>query len=333
MVHGDLSVNSVWVTRSGEWKLGNFEFLTATKEEQSMIKNYGHLLPIGRLKAPELERSSDSPTTSVDAFSFGCLIYKIFNGNCSSYAQLEIQGAIPAPLYRHYKLLVSSEISKRSTISQFLKATTASNGYFNDTFIHTSIFMEQFALKDKVEKDDFLLKIEKSVDSFPIDFCKYKILPELVHSLEFGGAGSKGLKPILTISGRLGQVEFDELLTPTIIKLFKSTDRSIRLALCEKMDSYLPNLSDSVCNDDIYPNLANGFLDNNAIIREQTLKAVAAMAPKLKQKTINNSLLRYLAKLQIDPEPGIRTNTTVCLVKLSKYFDESVSLILIPGQE
>ena len=31
-----------------------------------------------------------------------------------------------------------------------------------------------------------------------------------------------------------------------------------------------------------------------------------------------------MAKLQIDPEPGIRTNTTICLAKLSKYFDESV---------
>jgi len=42
---------------------------------------------------------------------------------------------------------------------------------------------------------------------------------------------------------------------------------------------------------------------------------------------MNNDLLRYLAKLQTDDEPGIRTNTTICLGKISKYFSESVRQI------
>jgi hypothetical protein len=77
----------------------------------------------------------------------------------------------------------------------------------------------------------------------------------------------------------------------------------------------------------------SGFGDTTPIIREQTLKAVTALAPKLSSKIINNSLLRYLAKLQTDSEPGIRTNTTICLAKLSPYFDESVSVSsLIRGE-
>ena len=100
-----------------------------------------------------------------------------------------------------------------------------------------------------------LRNIEKSVATLPINFCKFKILPELIQSLEFGGAGSKALKPILTIGGRLGAKEFEQLVTPAIIKLFNSSDRSIRLALCEKIDSYVHQLSDQACNDTIYPNL------------------------------------------------------------------------------
>ena len=169
--------------------------------------------------------------------------------------------------------------------------------------------------------------MENTVGTFPIQFCKYKILPELLQSLEFGGAGSKALKPILTIGGRFGKEDFNELVTPSIIKLFNSNDRSIRLALCEKIESYVEHLSPQACNDTIFPNLASGFLDTTAIIREQTLKAVIVLAPKLSSKTINNVLLRHLAKLQVDPEPGIRTNTTICLAKLSIYFDESVIII------
>jgi SCY1-like protein 1 len=39
-----------------------------------------------------------------------------------------------------------------------------------------------------VEKDRFIQKISGSIDSFPLEFQKYKILPELISALEFGGA-------------------------------------------------------------------------------------------------------------------------------------------------
>lgn len=47
--------------------------------------------------------------------------------------------------------------------------------------------------------------------------------------------------------------------------------------------------------------------------------------PKLNERIINYDLLKYLAKLQMDPEPGIRTNTTICLGKIARYLNESVS--------
>jgi len=46
---------------------------------------------------------------------------------------------------------------------------------------------------------------------------------------------------------------------------------------------------------------------------------------QLTERTINNDLLKYLAKLQMDDEPGIRTNTTICLGKISKHLNDSVS--------
>jgi SCY1-like protein 1 len=145
------------------------------------------------------------------------------------------------------------------------------------------------------------------VQEFPISFCKFKILPELLITLEFGGAGSKALKPILTLGSRLSTKDFNELVIPGIIKLFSSTDRAIRLALCEKIDSFVEHLSEKIANDTVYINLVSGFQDTTAIIREQTLKAIATLSPKLSKKTINESLIRYLTKLQVDPEPGIRT--------------------------
>ncbi|KAJ3000789.1 hypothetical protein HDV02_003591 [Globomyces sp. JEL0801] len=317
-IHGFISSKSIFVTRSGEWKLGGFELISSTKEDQSTLLTYGYLLKT-RHVPPEMAQSSsntleylkNNPAHSYDAWGYGCLIYTIFNGEFSNSADLEVRGKIPTQLFRYFKSFINQQPKSRLDFSKFLE----NNNYFNNEFITSSQFLENFALKDKQEKEQFLSTIESTVEKFPIEFCKFKILPELIQSLEFGGAGAKALKPILTIGGRLDQDEFSKLVTPAIIKLFASSDRSIRLALCEKMDLYLNHLSDQ---------MSAGFLDTMPIIREQTLKAVALIAPKLNSKTINNSLLRMLAKLQTDQEPGIRTNTTICLVKLSKYFDDSV---------
>lgn len=40
---------------------------------------------------------------------------------------------------------------------------------------------------------------------------------------------------------------------------------------------------------------------------------------KLSDRTINGELLKYLAKTSNDEQPGIRTNTTICLGKISKH--------------
>jgi SCY1-like protein 1 len=58
-------------------------------------------------------------------------------------------------------------------------------------------------------------------------------------------------------------------------------------------------------------------------VREQTLKSVLTLITKLSDRTINGELLRYLAKTANDEQPGIRTNTTICLGKIAKHLGAS----------
>ena len=58
-------------------------------------------------------------------------------------------------------------------------------------------------------------------------------------------------------------------------------------------------------------------------MREQTLKSVLVFVPKLSERTINGELLRHLAKTANDEQPGIRTNTTICLGKIAKNMGNS----------
>ncbi len=119
------------------------------------------------------------------------------------------------------------------------------------------------------------------MDIIPLPFLKFKVLPELMKALEYGGAGTKALLPILKIGAKLTQQEFEQRISPVMVKLFASPDRAMRVALCEHLGKFVEYFSVKIVNDAIFPNLAMGFGDSNAIVREQTLKAIVALLPKV----------------------------------------------------
>lgn len=64
---------------------------------------------------------------------------------------------------------------------------------------------------------------------------------------------------------------------------------------------------------------ATGFTDSSPQIREATIRAMLVFGPKVRPKTLQVGILRAFAKTQLDPEPVIRANTTVCIGKLAQY--------------
>ena len=51
------------------------------------------------------------------------------------------------------------------------------------------------------QRSIFFKELDKHLDSFPDNFCKKKILPQLINAFEFGGAGSSVLSPLFKVSG------------------------------------------------------------------------------------------------------------------------------------
>lgn len=70
----------------------------------------------------------------------------------------------------------------------------------------------------------------------------------------------------------LNENEYQKKVTPSIIKLFASKDRSIRSKLLKEIDEYIDYTSTQAVNDQIFPYLVHGFMDSNPVIREQTVK-------------------------------------------------------------
>lgn len=89
------------------------------------------------------------------------------------------------------------------------------------------------------------------------------------------------------------------------------------MALLDALPEYADKLDNKAVADKIWPHLQTGFTDTVAVIREATVKSIGLVSSKLSDRILNNELLRHLAKMQLDPEASIRTNTCILIGRLA----------------
>ncbi|GKA38565.1 probable inactive serine/threonine-protein kinase scy1 [Tanacetum coccineum] len=267
--------------------------------------------------------------------TIGCLIYEIFAGlKLSKTEELRNTSSIPKSLLPDYQRLLSSMPSRRLNSSKLAENCE----YFQNKLVDTIHFMEILNLKDSVEKDTFFRKLPTLAEQLPREIVLKKFLPLLASALEFGSATAPALTAFLKMGAWLSPEEFNKKVLPTIVKLFASNDRAIRVGLLQHIDQYGESFSAQVVDEQVrinmlavysaanklivYPHIATGFSDTSAFLRELTLKSMLVLAPKLSQRTLSGSLLKYLSKLQVDEEPAIRTNTTILLGNIASHLNE-----------
>ena len=73
----------------------------------------------------------------------------------------------------------------------------------------------------------------------------------------------------------------------------------------------------------MWPAVEAAFADPAERARELALRATAALAPSLPQRTLAGPLLKQLAKLQVDPCGGVRANTTILLGNIAPHLGDA----------
>ncbi|KAI0521888.1 armadillo-type protein [Xylaria bambusicola] len=328
-IHGSLRVASIYTSESGEWKLGGFEVLSNVKDDDAIIYTYGSLVPdSSRFTPPELAQSGwdaikKSPHSAVDSYNFGTTIYEVFNGDFSGQYPAGQTKGIPPTMHVGYKRLVNANPKARITVGAFFEQGRRSGGFFDSPLIKLTEGIDNLDVKSETERAEFLDDLDQLTDDFPEDFFKMKVLPELLKSVEFGGGGPKAFGVVMKIAAKLPNDDFEARVQPVVVRLFGNPDRAIRVCLLENLPLMIDRLPQKVVNDKIFPNMVSGFTDLAPLVREQTLKSVLVVIHKLSDRIINGELLKYLAKTANDEQPGIRTNTTICLGKIAKNLGTS----------
>ena len=100
-----------------------------------------------------------------------------------------------------------------------------------------------------------LSKLDEVADDFPADFFKMKVLPELLKSVEFGGGGAKVFSAVMQIGAKLSDEEYDNTITPVVVRLFANPDRAIRVCLLDNLPLMIDHLPQKIVNDKIFPQM------------------------------------------------------------------------------
>ncbi|KAH6899923.1 armadillo-type protein [Thelonectria olida] len=323
-IHGSLKVGSVYTSESGEWKLGGFDVLSSIKDDESIIYTYGSIVPdAGRYAPPELARGGwdaikKNPHAAVDAFNLGTLLFEVFNGDYSGADQAGQTKNIPPTMHSSYKRLCNANPKARISTGNFLDQGSRAGSFFDSPLIKLTEGIDNLDIKSADEREEFLTGLDQLSDDFPEEFFKMKVMPELMKSAEFGGGGPKAVGVVLKISTKLSTEDFESKVSPFVVRMFGNPDRAIRVCLLDNLHLMIDRLPQKIVNDKIFPLLSTGFTDVAPVVREQTLKSVLVIITKLSDRTINGDLLKQLAKTANDEQPGIRTNTTICLGKIAK---------------
>lgn len=168
--------------------------------------------------------------------------------------------------------MVGASPASRPNPADIITKCRKPGGFFKNDLVDTLLFLEEIQIKDKAEKNRFFSALATQLDNFPDNVCRQKILPQLITAFEYGDAGSAVLAPMFKLGRLLDESEYQKRIVPCVVKLFASTDRVTRSRLLQQLDLFINHLLPQTVNDQIFPQVAHGFLDTNPTIREQTVK-------------------------------------------------------------
>ncbi|KAF8756831.1 ARM repeat-containing protein [Rhizoctonia solani] len=326
--HGMIRVESVFISPSGEWRLGGLDVMSNPTDAAAVLYSMGERSRA--YKCPEVHKGGWSslkelPVSTTDSYSLGILIHTVFNVKDSSHDPLpataspphpapnpSAKGAIPNSIFPHYKKLLNPTPAARLSPSAFLNLGTAPGSFFSENpLFRICEALEGFALSNEAEKTSLLRTIKDSTASFPPEFTQHKILPVLLTSLGHGGTSAGAILPVVLALGKdLPPAEYTATIVGPVVNLFATPDRGTRMALLDGLPEFADKLDKNTVVNKVWPHLQTGFGDTVAVIREATVRSIILISGKLSDRILNNDLLRHLAKAQLDSEPSIRTNTS-----------------------
>lgn len=215
--------------------------------------------------------------------------------------------------------------------NQYTNLNQNENKSKNNEFIYTILFLKDLPLKDADDRSIFFQHLNQILNIFSIQTQEYTILPILISALSYTKSPKEApliLEVIFSIGSnpKISEDSYENIIIPSIIPLFESKDRNIRIHLLKNIDNLINHFSPKLINETIFPNVIIGLSDTISSMKSATIVSMVSLAPKLSKEN-NKTLIRELKRLQNnDQDPSIRYNSVICVTKIAEFIDEEYRL-------
>ncbi|EAX97128.1 hypothetical protein TVAG_469010 [Trichomonas vaginalis G3] len=188
----------------------------------------------------------------------------------------------------------------------------------SDKFSQMLTFLKELPLKDNLQRQVFFKDLVDYADIFSPPMQAEAIIPELIKALSFSQTPAI-LQPIFALSSSMDKESFTSKVIPKVTELFSIRSTELRLELLSQMPKIVPNVDKSIANDVIFREIFPGL--NDVLVRQATIIAMVPLAPLLTSDNIS-ALMRTLDRLQEVDDAQVRTNSVICLAKISEYIEK-----------
>ncbi|ELP93016.1 hypothetical protein EIN_052210, partial [Entamoeba invadens IP1] len=286
--HFNVTKNSIYVTKSGEWKLGGLQLVSTLTDPQDYKSYIESSRSLGHLPNNILSEY-------VDSFAFSKLALQLYP-NAPPTLQALISNLATQP------------------VTAFLTHPAVSTPFL--TIVYN---LDNYAGLDEFSRRAFLQSISKT--KLPPLFCRYKLLPFYLDLFRSNmPEASSAVESVLKLAGGLEDDEFVSLVQPYLTKFLSSPDLSTKYVALSNLRHCVSHFSKEY-SETLFSCVCQAADHQNDKIRDAALRAMLALIEKLSKSKVVEIANRFEKGIS-DPSPIVRTNTTVCISKAALKFDK-----------
>lgn len=322
-VLGTIGKESIFIDSKGQWLLFGLELCTKITE----VGDPDNFLGKARCYADLIgyESPSERNCEKIDAVLLGNLISTIFGGKTG----------VP----RDWQLPLQSLSGGRTSIGNFMNKLQSTETWKSNPLIEIYQHLKELHIKEPQEKLVVMTRLQNSFfenkdlyhNSSP-HFLEGLVIPEITSTINWlitsqGNVASaiSRIIPLLATFLDLTTAKnyFPESSKQLIYDSFGLPDRQVRFLLLIYLPKISKHLNKNEISAKIYPKFVQGMADSDTTLRLQTLKSIPIVVPFITERQLNNELLRYLAKTQVDADVEIRTWTVIIITRISTLLSTS----------
>ncbi|XP_055375118.1 SCY1-like protein 2 [Condylostylus longicornis] len=354
IVHCNLTPNNVIINQNGKWKLFGFDFfITGQMKDGSYEWIYeGFNANLNIVLQPPLEHLAPetglnySITTDSDLYSFGVLIYCIYNkgkpmknffGKYDSFKNFckEINlgrfpsfDCIPLELRDSLKSLMHSSPLHRTKLHEFRNVS-----FFNDMEVKSLTHLDSLYRLDNLEKSKFLKGVGDVIRAFPLRVNLQIILPNLVKEYINPQMIPFVLQNVFIIAKQCESEQYRKHIFPHLIPVMKIHEPiQIFYVILQNMDLILSASSKENIKYHVLPMLYKALDSNNSNLQEMCMKVLPEISSLIDSSAMKNILLPKIQSLCLNSGSlSVKVNGLICIGHLLDNLDKwLVSDIILP---